>query len=1338
MFQGAIKLCMLVILTFSTDILYTRQFTDIQSVNRWAVQNKFNGSTQKHVIQAHYSQGYFNPQKRKTYDVTNCSSWLFNHGCWFPDRVQQYMARTNLAKVSGVVLKSYKKRSSITATQINSSAVILTHTNLGGSTPMVQNRAKSYQRKTSHEKSGKKDRPEQPTRQQSNTDNIAYARSSKMFTLVMCNKYRHKFLYKHCKTLEQGKRRQKRGAPLLEIQRFIANRIKVTKGKQIFIKQGTKTLVTPLHVTKIFKQFDAVQFRLGSLTEADNFQAQKKERIIVRNINVDLYAMLEKRLLQDHDNLCKVRGLAVANLQDLQGIRQWWPDECSAYALQNAVVKGGIELSCLKTGMKMDLDPRNCYELVNKMSRTWGKVFYPSVQTMVDHIQSLEENVLHLAFNNTHLFFSGALYTCTACIGNLKPLNEQNVLVDGVKKSYNDVLQMAFMNLVWGSQIQFQQLVHILDDIIVRQYHYQALMPDLLSIQQMKVYIAHKFPSFIPDVKQTLTFNASLEFTTLFNSIVNTSADNEIMLAINNMVVDRKPEETLRQVYHELKKFNELLFSRLEHISWIVSNRKFGQGWPLLVMFRPNEQVHNFISYTQSYFGRLRDNQLRSVLHIITDAKISFFQELVAILQLQTKVQWYQQLKPLHAPRKTKGWANATRTYVVSPPNKSDSQSGVKDNTQSNDLPKINVQLNDQPDFNNVRDPFNKNITNSTMDLDNIQSPRVINLDSPNQLNAFSNMLIRRKRSWLSDLLGIATKDQLDTVQGDEFRIIEKENNLELAYQNVQTNTQIIQDRLTTFGDTLKTMQEDDILVLANISSVIGKQIKADGAISDLAASLTASISMSRIYFQLLLEIQLLMGTVQQFQTVVNNILHRRFDFTLFNAGTVTQNLGSMAIDSMLAVDPHVYYSGEEYILKYTLPILSDPVYQYLFQTLETPIGFSTTNTKINIPKQVYLGKDFGEVSIENPSQFCVQSATNIFVCDPQYAVKKEVNPCVRQILLQYLHTTRSNYDECVNYVIPTRTRPTQQYLVFPERGELAFVSPMNTTGLFACDDNYRIEIPILYGFQVFQLRHSPCSLKVGDGSTTIQLPAADMTQEVQLTDITSQTLDVVAELDEFVVEELGLNLSISDMQSILQSVNTTIQGEKGTLQDLARTLANTKKQLVPFNYNPIEIDATDFRGSRGGLVVVFWLIVGIITIALLAVCASCTTVGKCTFAVILWPLKALWIMVKFAVQKFRGRVNSGPYEQVLLLNRNTRHSMKSSSLRTKIKDPSFWIVHTVADIRFQANPETTLYYDYQTKILSNGSGGVVMNDVQLPPQVQQEVSDLMHGTSPPDHMQPE
>ena len=196
MFQGAIKLCMLVILTFSTDILNTRQFTDIQSVNRWAVQNKFNGSTQKHVIQAHYSQGYFNPQKRKTYDVTNCSSWLFNHGCWFPDRVQQYMARTNLAKVSGVVLKSYKKRFSITATQINVSAVILTHTNLGGSTPVVQNRAESYQRKTSHEKSGKKDRPEQPTRQQSNTDNIAYARSSKMFTLVMCNKYRHKFLYK--------------------------------------------------------------------------------------------------------------------------------------------------------------------------------------------------------------------------------------------------------------------------------------------------------------------------------------------------------------------------------------------------------------------------------------------------------------------------------------------------------------------------------------------------------------------------------------------------------------------------------------------------------------------------------------------------------------------------------------------------------------------------------------------------------------------------------------------------------------------------------------------------------------------------------------------------------------------------------------------------------------------------------------------------------------------------------------------------------------------------------------------------------------------------------------
>ena len=72
---------------------------------------------------------------------------------------------------------------------------------------------------------------------------------------------------------------------------------------------------------------------------------------------------------------------------------------------------------------------------------------------------------------------------------------------------------------------------------------------------------------------------------------------------------------------------------------------------------------------------------------------------------------------------------------------------------------------------------------------------------------------------------------------------------------------------------------------------------------------------------------------------------------------------------------------------------------------------------------------------------------------------------------------------------------------------------------------------------------------------------------------------------------------------------------------------------------------------------VVFWLIVGIITIALLVVCASCTRVGKCTFAVILWPLKVLWIMVKFAVLKFRGKVNSGPYEQVLLLNRNTRQT---------------------------------------------------------------------------------
>ena len=1148
--------------------------------------------------------------------------------------------------------------------------------------------------------------------------------------------------------------RGKRAASAAEIQTVIAARIKATRGKQVLLKEGTKTLVTPLHVVKIYRQFDTVQFRLGSLSGADTFQSQKKERMIVRTLKLDLYAMLELRLLQDHDNLCKMRGLAVANLRDLKTINGlWWPDTCTAYALQNSVVKGGIDVSCLKTGGRMDLDLRNCYGILNKMSRTWGKVFYPSAEAMLEHVQSVSENVLHLSFNNSHLFFSGALYTCTACIGNLKPVSEQSVLVDGVKNSYNDVLQLAFMNLVWGSQIHFQQLVHVLDDVIVRQYNYEAHKPSILSVEQMGVYITRNFPALVPEVEQAITFNTSEEFTTLFKGIVNSSIDQKILFSIASKKFSQESDSVISQVYNELKKFNTLLIARLEHVSWIVANRKFSQGRPLLIMFREGERVHNFVAYTQSYFGKLRDSQLRAVLYIITDAKISFFQELVNILKWPLEVKWYQQLKPLYSPAKPKVWANATRKYTVASKTQ-DVAVGVNNNsvhqgvhlqdqpTSEEKVKDDTTQLNDQP-----QDPrFMVGLVNTTgvnntilqlLEFENVQAPNVINLNSRDDLSMVSDLLIRKKRSWLSDLLGIATKEQLDSVQDDEFKLIEKESNLELAYKNVQTNTQLIHDRLTSFGDKLKTMQEDDILVLANISTVVGKQVQADKAISDLAASLTASIGMSRIYFQLLLEVQLLMSTVQQFQAVVDNILHKRFDFTLFNAGTVTQNLGAMAIDAMLAVEPHVYYSGEEYILKYSLPVLGDPIYQYMFQTLEAPVGQSGPNTKINIPSEVYLGKDFGEVSIQDPARFCTESTTNVFICDLQYAVKKQVNPCIRQVLLQHLYGANADYKDCVNYVIPTSNRPVQQYLVFPERGELSFVSALNTSGLFACKDGYRVNVPIVPGLQIFQLRNSMCTLKVGDSQTAIQLPAADTTEEVELVDITSQALDVVTELDEFVVEELGLNLSISDMQEILHSVNKTLKGEAQTLQDLAVTLEETKKELVPFNYNPIVINAKDFRGSRGGLVVVFWLIVGVVGIALLLVCTSCTRIGGCVSAFVLFPFKLIWIIVKFCFLKMVGRNSRSPFEQFQLLRRDTGRSMRSNSLRSKVKDASFWHVYNLSDIRVQVSPETTLFYDYSTRTLANGIGGLVLDNVQTPLQVQEQIDDMVGGGNHPSSNQP-
>ena len=152
---------------------------------------------------------------------------------------------------------------------------------------------------------------------------------------------------------------------------------------------------------------------------------------------------------------------------------------------------------------------------------------------------------------------------------------------------------------------------------------------------------------------------------------------------------------------------------------------------------------------------------------------------------------------------------------------------------------------------------------------------------------------------------------------------------------------------------------------------------------------------------------------------------------------------------------------------------------------------------------------------------------------------------------------------------------------------------------------------------------------------------------------------------------------------------------------------------------------------------VVFWLIVGVVGIALLLVCTSCTRIGGCVSAFVLFPFKLIWIIVKFCFLKMVGRNSRSPFEQFQLLRRDTGRSMRSNSLRSKVKDASFWHVYNLSDIRAQVSPETTLFYDYSTRTLANGIGGLVLDNVQTPLQVQEQIDDMVGGGNHPSSNQP-
>ena len=768
-----------------------------------------------------------------------------------------------------------------------------------------------------------------------------------------------------------------------QIAKHLSSRIKISRGYTILTKKGERNLIAPLRVGKILNDFDTIAFRISSLSGIRTFSTVKRERIIHPAQGRDFYAIMEPLMMADHQQLCNTVGLSMATLADLVEVHTWWPtgSACASYALFNEVIRSKLSMTCLGPEVQQSMD--KCFEVLSFLARRMAKNFYLSQRDMVQHLSSFKENILHLAFNNTHIFFSAKIYACTICTGKLKMVSDQSKMLQGVRDAYNDGLQNSLANLIWGTQIQFMQLVKVLDTIIIRQYQLGPQAPHSPTFRQMVLKIKTKFPKFVSVSKSGSNLNVSQTFQQAFEEVVNASIDQRIFEFIQDLNHTKLNFYMARQIYQEVNKFNSILSSRLKHISWLVADRTYIDSPPFPVLFKNTEQVQNFLAYTQSQFGKLIEDQLGAVLHIITDTKILFFQQIVQIANINVTVNWYDQLKPLQrrmqdfnaiVGKKQGFYKHQKRVNTkFAQPKKWLGQNVILGTPK----PGLKQELNKS-----LRQSRVANDRDITTHIDQFfqKSAGEINVINLSKTNPS-----RHKRSWFSDALGLASKAQVDQIQSDEFKIIKKETNLELALQGVEANTKVLNTKLSTFADRIRAVQESDVKVLTNLTKIVNRQLQVDTAMSDMAASLSTSITMNRVYFQILLETELLVGSVHQFKNVIYNILHKQFDLTLFNPATLTQQLGPLIVDSLFSVEPHLFFSGQDYVLQYSLPILGDPIYQYLIKTLDCPLDVYNSNSVIKLPKKVYLNEDFRQVNVDPPETYCTKAGPKTFICEPHY-----------------------------------------------------------------------------------------------------------------------------------------------------------------------------------------------------------------------------------------------------------------------------------------------------------------------------------------------------------------
>ena len=1190
------------------------------------------------------------------------------------------------------------------------------------------------------------------------------------------------------------------------LDKFIAARVKVEKKAMLLTKVGEKKVVSPLRTNVLFGQFDTLQLRLASLSEAKTFEGEDKIKMRSRYIPQGevLFTMLRKTLLQDTANLCNSRGLIIPSIDEIGKYgRLRWPTSCESYALQDELLKGHAGTRCMSRMFQGNLT--SCFKAMDEKARNFGKLFYKTEQQMIEHINSIPERVLHLSYNNSMVFYSGALYSCSVCLGKLTDPDPRDHLVDNVKKSYNDLLQQTLSKLVGFNQLQFSMLIHILDRIVSRQYRFNDHEPRPTSSEKMIRYIKQNFPSFMPSVKPDLTYNASKHFMTTFDTVVKMSTDDDLLATMRNTAFESLNKEKITEIYYAIRRFNSILTNRLRHISWLIADRAYLAKPPLQVLFRKTESAYNFIGLIQSQFGTILGEQLLTILKILQECKVELFKNIVGTLSLDLDVKWFEQVNSLDKPQNLNGSTQMDLVkpqkhtfFTETPPrvhhyyeptrnrytaqrttnldrrqkessvdaaladqpvieenesievndvNSHDEQAETTVNPASlvtNDpSPQINDRLGEiqdttileqtttssptpvsptlgAPQTQKEEAPESQQEVTTSINTDTTQLDKTQQFGTDQHEEIEVNEIIKRslkrsKRTFLSDLFGLATQGDVENIRDNEFRIIQREDNLEMAFKNVQSNTQVLQDRMQSFNNRIQEIQNSDIKVLSDLSNIVSGQLKADAAINDLTISLTTSIAMSRIYFQLLLELNLLSESVSKFQKLIESILYRKVDLALFDTVSMSAELGGLLLDSLLSIQPTVYFSGEDYILQYDLPILRNPIFQYVIVSLNCPLSRSGRNTELLLPRTVYLDSTFQQVRIQDPNQNCLRSAHNIYVCEPQYIKKSSLNPCIKTIILNQLQNTQRDYAACIDNLGFTNKVLTQQFLVFPSRGYASYISPSNASGSIVCPDS-QVDITLPRGLSKIRLKRNLCTMTVNN--STLAIPANPDRTELHFTDNEIDLEELVQSLDQYLIEEKRMNFSVSQMEEMLDGVYGTVSIESKTLSDLSQDLHEAQKEMTPFNFNPIEITLKDFKKGRGAYVVGVWIAITIVILLLCACFVRCTYIGRCIFIPIKYTFIILWEIISRIVKLVCCRKNTGGktlQETITLLTGEAKENMKPNVLRARLSNPAYWSKNRQGEVFFKYTHSTTLKLDPFRETLIDAFGADVVHNIPHP-----------------------